>query len=98
MFSQMLFATDPDPDTGEASGVGKYASSASSAIGKGVEKARPILAKVGSALLAGLRRLAELAMKGTSSSIAAVKNRSSKRGETSPPEPPSSPGEPMDEA
>lgn len=75
----MYFATEPEPDAGEPSGVGKYASSASSAIGKGVEKARPMLSKIGSALLTCLRKLAELAMKGLRSSIAAVKSRFSKQ-------------------
>jgi len=83
----MFFAAEPEPDAGEPSGVGKYASSASSAIGKGMKKARPMLAKLGSLLLTGLRKLAELAMKGLKSAVAAVKGRFSKQLETEEPAP-----------
>lgn len=97
MFSQMFFATEPEPDAGEPSRVGKYASSASSAIGKGAKKARPVLAKLGSALLTGLRKLAELAMKGLKSAMAAVKGRFSKQSVGEEPAAAPAAEEPQDE-
>jgi len=82
VFSQMFFATEPEPDEEESGRLGKYASSASRAIGKGVEKARPMLAKMGSAMLTGLRKLGELAIKGLRSSVAAVRGKFGKQLET----------------
>ena len=85
VFSHVLFAAEPPPDEGEASGVGKYVSSASSALGQGAKKAGPILAKVGSALLSALRKLGKLAMKGLRGSIGAIKSRFSGNREMTPP-------------
>ena len=82
VFSQMFIATESEPDEEESGRLGKYASSASSTIGKGVEKARPMLAKMGSAMLTGLRKLGEFAMKGLRSSIAAVRSQFGKQLET----------------
>ena len=83
MFSQMFFTAEPDGD--KSGRLGKYASSASSAVGKGVEKARPMLSKIGSALLTGAKKLAELGMKGLKSSIAAARGRFSKQTDTEVP-------------
>ena len=81
----MFFATEPEPNGKKSGRLGKYASSASKAVGKGVEKTRPFLARVGSALLTGLRKLLGLATKGLKSSASAVKDRLSKRSITEEP-------------
>ena len=97
MFSQVFFAAERDG--GESGRLGKYASSASSAVGKGVEKARPMLSKIGSALLTGAKKLAELVMKGLKSSIAAVRGRFSKQTDTKVPAAvPANKEEPPDES
>ena len=81
----MFFATEPEPNGKKSGRLGKYASSASKAVGKGVEKTRPFLARVGSALLTGLRKLLDLVTKGLKSSAAAVKSRLNKRSTTEEP-------------